>query len=302
VLLGGCSTLYPPPPGTILEAADPEFGREYTLYEPTTYSADRDWPLVVLCVGGAWPRASVLISDWGPLAEQHGLLLLAVQVSGGGRKADTEILQQDEKSIEAVLNHVRGRCRVRDDQVLIAGYGGAARSAAWTGLRHPETFRAVALLQPHFEAEELDLTQRFLDAHQPSIVVVKYGDLDKDQSMEVASWLQNRQVHCSEVRSSGARHTFPEVVLQFWERMLRQQPWVRVEAFKARPRTMRYRVQSSFKDVRRYEWSFGDGTGDVVAEPEHTYAQPGTYEVTVIVHPDGAHAAQTRRLQVTVTD
>ena len=30
-----------------------------------------------------------------------------------------------------------------------------------------------------------------------------------------------------------------------------------------------------------YAWEFGDGGSDVIASPEHTYAQPGLYTVTL---------------------
>ena len=40
-----------------------------------------------------------------------------------------------------------------------------------------------------------------------------------------------------------------------------------------------------------YSWSFGDGTTGSGADPDHTYATPGTYTATVTVaHGSGAHA------------
>ncbi|WP_165355124.1 PKD domain-containing protein [Nocardioides oleivorans] len=43
-----------------------------------------------------------------------------------------------------------------------------------------------------------------------------------------------------------------------------------------------------------YVWSFGDGTTATGADPDHTYAQPGTYTATVTVtHGSGPHAGHT---------
>ncbi|SEB63214.1 Plastocyanin [Nocardioides exalbidus] len=43
-----------------------------------------------------------------------------------------------------------------------------------------------------------------------------------------------------------------------------------------------------------YVWSFGDGTTATGADPDHTYAAPGTYTATVTVtHGSGAHAGHT---------
>lgn len=44
-----------------------------------------------------------------------------------------------------------------------------------------------------------------------------------------------------------------------------------------------------------YSWAFGDGTTATVADPDHTYAAPGTYTATVTVaHASGEHAHRPR--------
>jgi hypothetical protein len=45
---------------------------------------------------------------------------------------------------------------------------------------------------------------------------------------------------------------------------------------------VRFQDQSRH-DIRRWQWSFGDGGTDTVAAPVHTYAQPGVYEVCLSV-------------------
>lgn len=51
--------------------------------------------------------------------------------------------------------------------------------------------------------------------------------------------------------------------------------------------------------ITAYEWNFGDGSGGVGARPSHTYAQPGTYFVTLFVE-DTAGQVVTVAHQVTV--
>ncbi len=40
-------------------------------------------------------------------------------------------------------------------------------------------------------------------------------------------------------------------------------------------------------DQGSYLWSFGDGSSTTSTSPSHTYTEPGTYEVSLLVEPDG---------------
>lgn len=49
--------------------------------------------------------------------------------------------------------------------------------------------------------------------------------------------------------------------------------------------------------VGRYTWNFGDGATETLApNPEHTYAEPGLYEVLLVTHDERGATGQARRL------
>jgi PKD repeat protein len=49
-------------------------------------------------------------------------------------------------------------------------------------------------------------------------------------------------------------------------------------------------------DVSTYSWNFGDDETSTEAKPVHTYAQSGTYTVTLVVKGDGGEATATKSL------
>ncbi|KQC04859.1 MAG: hypothetical protein APR55_06180 [Methanolinea sp. SDB] len=39
----------------------------------------------------------------------------------------------------------------------------------------------------------------------------------------------------------------------------------------------------SFRDPATWSWDFGDGAGSILQNPNHTFMDPGTYQVTLTV-------------------
>lgn len=59
---------------------------------------------------------------------------------------------------------------------------------------------------------------------------------------------------------------------------------------------------STVTDVTTYAWSFGDANVSTEANPVHTYAAGGDYEVTCVVEGEGGTATATKTVSVDYTD
>src|SRR5438477_516091 len=70
------------------------------------------------------------------------------------------------------------------------GCSAGAYAVMFTGLRHPDVFRALAVRQGNFRECYVEPCIPFLDPHQP--VMLMYGNLDtlKDEAEEAITWLQ----------------------------------------------------------------------------------------------------------------
>ena len=96
------------------EMIEPQTGSAYYLYVPTTYKAQRAWPLIVVCHGTPpFDTASFQIKQWKSLAESERFIVAAPKLVGTRGLApppEEQIARQrrDERTILAVVNHVRG--------------------------------------------------------------------------------------------------------------------------------------------------------------------------------------------------
>ncbi len=290
--LSGCSLLKPEPVGAVRALAEPDDGRTYQLYEPSSYQADRDWPLLVVCHAAPWQSAKGAILDWATLAEDRGLLVLAPELESTADwppalQTQLQAQQRDEQHILKSLHHVRGAYHIADDQVSIIGTTSGCREALFVGLRHPEVFRCVVLLQPRFDVRHVTSVKEFIDPYQRILVLKRQGDLRGEQTDACLTWLWEQHLTVEERRSSAAVDRYPEIAYDFLRATARRHPWVRVQAYAtASPMRFKFAVHSSFPDVYKYEWDFGDGSSDVIAAPEHEYRDAGEYQVTVNVYPN----------------
>lgn len=292
-ILTGCSQYIDPDvPEPIRPFVEPTEGGEYLLYRPSIYDRRREWPLIVVCHGSFPDNANRQMRDWTLLAEERGFLVLVPTMQSAERSLyrkdaeESHRLREDEKHIIASVQHVRAAHTISFDRVLIVGCGKGGEAALFTGLKHPELFRCVALIEPAFEADLFDEVTVCIDPHQPVLVAFDSSDVFRGgTAKEMLTWLQDHGVNWRQGFASPDRKQAALRAVDFFEQMLVAEPLVRLVIFAPddeSPLAVQFRLQTSIEPVS-YDWSFGDGDTSPVASPRHVYRLPGVYEVNVTV-------------------
>ena len=287
---------------------EPETGSKYYLYVPSSYDAERDYPLIVTCHGTApWDTASLQIRAWKSLAERKRFIVAAPELVGTrgdfAPSPDRQIALQkrDEKTILALVNHLRGARKIPVDRVFLTGWSAGGYAVLFTGLRNPDVFRVMSVRQGNFDERFLQPAVGKLDPYQP--IHILYGAIDplKDQAEESIDWLRDQRLFVVPEVTTGSHKRHPEEAYAFFVKCVQQYPWVRVRVYDAghdRPLSTRFSVTAS-PPVQKYSWDFGDGRKARVASPEHTFGQPGPYDVKVTLDM-GLDEPQRRTVTVTV--
>lgn len=305
-MVPGCSQLVGPDvAGRLDRVTEPDLGGEYLLYRPAAYDRDKSWPLIVVCHSRPFDSPAGRIRAYAPLAEEYGFIVLAPELEANrsvlaqkaGQRAD--LLRRDEKHILASVRHARGGATVSADRLFICGHAGGAAPALFAGLRNPDVFRAAAAVQPKFDPAELAPARRQLDAYQPVLVQYAISDaVTGRRGRDCADWLRQELAELTEDHASSARSGTEKRVVEFFEYVVAQVPWVRIDAQAepgGDPLAVKLSVRGSLAP-RTYLWEFGDGETSPVASPGHTYAQPGSYVVSVSLTPAQGRPLQRRKL------
>ncbi len=306
--LPGCTHLLGPDTAApVLRRAEPEQGGRYFLYVPSSYDRTQAWPLVVVCHGAFPDSPEAQIQAWADLAESRGFLLAAPALTSAvglsAPKAAKQLprLRRDEAHVLGIVQHVRGGYTISDDRIVLYGWTGGAVAALHIALRHPDLFRAVAVVQPKFDAAYFVEADNNVDHAQP--VYLHYGANDSftgKHGRRCAEYLRQIGVDLHDTTIGTPRAEELRGVVSFYERVIRE-PWVRIAMHpgpSGNPRERRFVLHSN-RSVSRYRWSFGDGDESPVAEPTHTYAEAGAYAVSVMVY-DDAGRKHTRTLDVLI--
>jgi dienelactone hydrolase len=309
LVAAGCSPYVDPNvPEPIRPFIEPGSARPYLLYRPSSYDPDRAWPLIVVCHGSFPDSPNRQIRSWTELAESHGFLVLAPEIKAPRKKWPAKVAEEaarqraNEDHVLAALQHVRGAHNISEERVFIYGWSDGAHTALHTGLRHADLFRAVSVARPRFDEGYLaDILGR-VDHHQPVYVDYSIGDaVTGKHGRQCAEWLRTIGVNVREDSAGPVRRTDCERTVQFYEKVIRTEPWIYIRAFPdaaSGPRQIQFKLRCSFTPVR-YHWEFGDGDESPVAEPVHVYSQPDTYRVAVTVTgPDGDAHQRTLDLSV----
>ena len=306
ILAAGCAQFIDPNvPEPIRPCVEPELGRQYLLYRPSSYDSKYAWPLVIVCHSSFPDSPNRQIRAWTQSAESAGFLVAAPKLEGNRKswppKTPKQIALQrvDEEHVLSTIRHIRAAHNISDDRVFIHGFGGGAHCALHTGLRHPEIFRAVSLSQPGFDENNMADAAGAIDTHQSVFVHYNVADaITGKQAKHCIEWLRAQGAGLSQNPHAPADTTDAERVIQFFEEVLLRRPWIRIRVLAANdnPLTAQFKVQCSYKPSY-YRWEFGDGNESPLPEPLHTYSSSGTYRVTLTVNdPNGTRLQRTAQL------
>ncbi len=280
------------PRGQTLEREEPVSGQKYELYVPSSYFPGKAWPMVVTCHGTRpFDSAKLQIREWTDLAEQKGLIILAPQLRGtharSSSKAKTvrnqiELQRFDEAEILGAVNHVKAGYHIDEGRVFLTGWSAGGYAVLWTGLRHPDIFRALAVRQGNFDPKFLEPVKGRLNRHQP--ILVFYGDVDflRAQTEACIRWLkeQGMQVFGDEI--VGAHHRAPQVAYRYFSSIVDAYPWfvIRWEpGWAGDPLNARFYAKTD-PPASQIVWDLGDGQTATGAKVDHKYRRGGSYEVT----------------------
>ncbi len=277
-------------PNQILTLEEPLSGEKYLAYVPSVYDPSRAHPLIVLCHGTEpfdTPRRQ--IGDWVKLAEEKGFVVIAPHLKGTAARLFHNVQEQvrrqrrDEQTLLDAVRHARGAYNISDDRVFLVSWSAGSYASLFTGLRNPGVFRAVAVLQGNFDPALFEDAVRRVDPHQPVLVLSGAEDvLTGREGRKCADWLEEHRVNVFRSEKGGGHQGHPKEACSFFENVVRSVPWMHIRAILTGddPLTVQFKIRSSFEPTH-YAWAFGDGQTSPVAEPRHTYAQPGTYRVTL---------------------
>lgn len=286
-----CSQLIAPDtPQPIQARSEPETGREYLLYRPSSYDRAHSWPLIVLCHSGYPDSAKRQVEAWATLAEEYGFLMIAPKLNATknawsrSRGDQPQRQKEDEAAILASLRHVRAGHNLSDDRIMIHGSSGGAPSALFTGLRNGEVFRAISLVQPRFDRADMSEVTLYIDPHQPVYLNFRGSDvLTGKMGQECGDWLRS---YGADLRiEPGSSGDVPQRTIEFFQDVIRKEAWIHVRAVPAEPANplaLRFKLLTSSPPAR-YRWQFSDGDESPVAEPLHVFPKPGKHRVVVTV-------------------
>ncbi len=210
-------------------------GNSYSLYAPSYYNKDRDWPLVIALHGTfGFDNPDWQVAAWKDVAEQRGLIVAApalrsvqgiLPVLKSQRLRD---LQADEQTVLAVIDDVAKHYNIDRQSVLMTGFSAGGYPLYYVGLRNPEKFNMIIAGAANSSTdifEQVKITPQTKALH--IAIFVGRDDLTviKDESWQAYAWLRSKENQCYQVERKeikGGHLRRPEISYQLWSRYLPQ--------------------------------------------------------------------------------
>ncbi|PIQ85625.1 MAG: hypothetical protein COV74_07965 [Candidatus Omnitrophica bacterium CG11_big_fil_rev_8_21_14_0_20_45_26] len=148
------------------------YGVSYFI--PKSYTADHEWPLVVVLYTDEGEKGSQSVEKWtAELTKRNepGLFIAHLRPQDVPFSSDKRILKRIEefKSIH----------RIDPKKVLLTGFGEAAHYAFYFALRYPETVSAAALMGGGADGPFAEFYKDAQNGAKKLPILVLYGDQDK---------------------------------------------------------------------------------------------------------------------------
>ncbi|MEK6675504.1 MAG: PKD domain-containing protein [Planctomycetota bacterium] len=295
-------------PEPIRSFTDPEFGRKYLLYRPSLYDRRHDWPLVVVCHGSFPDSPRDRVRAWANWAESRGIFILAPTLEGvggslgSGGEGQLAALRRDERHILSAVQHVRGGHSISDDRIFLDAWSDGAAPALYTGLLHPELFRAISVEKPKVPTSLMTEALTHVDEYQPIQVLYPSSDaLTGKKGRDCADWLRINGLSVRTDSLLAAKSDDARAAADFFEEVLRRVPWLLIRSYvptSDRPREYQFKLQSSF-EPKAYHWEFGDGQDSPIAQPIHSFFAGGSFRVILsVTDPKGVSHRRATTLHV----
>ncbi|HWL92526.1 MAG TPA: PKD domain-containing protein [Phycisphaerae bacterium] len=297
-LLAGCPvTQSLPKQATVQEFSQSDGEGKYLLYVPSVYTKERTWPLVILC-HGTWPydSAEAQMREWANFAEYEGIIVAAPTLASSRGDfppppaKQIELQAEDERTLLATVSEIKRRFSIDEPRVFMTGWSAGAYPLLYTGLRHPDIFRALYIRQGAFDERFMPLAGTKISRWQQIKIVYGKSDILRDQTVACIKWLQENKAWAEEEEVAGIhRRIDPKYTWDFFEKVVRERPWIRISPERVAgddALAMRFRLDSVPRAVKQ-KWFFGDGAESYEHSPTHTYDRPGPYTVRVNVALEG---------------
>lgn len=225
--LGGCPvTQSQDTPVDEKQLVEPSTGAKYWLYVPSTYSQDRDWPLVVTLHGTIpWDDYGPQIREWKALAEEKGLIVVAPRLSSSQGIVKTlrdnwyRDLEDDERVIIGVMDDVMGKYRIEPKAVLLTGFSAGGFSMYHTGLRNPTRFSMLIARACNGDVKMLEDRVVLSDAARKLPIAMFWGKDDPaiaKQSWETFEYLRVHKCAATRKEVKGGHLRRPANAYNLW--------------------------------------------------------------------------------------
>ena len=201
--LSASSEFYGDPKVGLQAVQSDRYGAFY--YVPAGYTADKDWPLVVVIYSDEVEKGKVVIQKWVEEFKKHNVIGLFVSY--------LEPRESPFGSDARLLKHIRqiqNLYRVDPHRILLTAFGEAAHYTFYVGFRYPSYFSAVAMIAGGVEGRLNPFLKLGNEQGKSLPFLVVYGNQDeviwKDSFIAAHKRFESRGYHFEMEEFQGLNH------------------------------------------------------------------------------------------------